>query len=258
MVIASLRLDDMEVVLAPAGVNVGITGVLFFLSFAMGFQYCLLPHNFGLQCPEATSGHFVQKLASCYAPPDRGIPFRTVILFSRRCPSMNPPKSTRKNAIPGILRELHFDEVCTSEITFLQFFCIMEVCGEACLWLYPEYRTEARQDLQLLNAQKMGEHEAGIEKIKSVFIAILRDIKKDMENVEQPGDVTSAMFQAMQDALAEQKQTPISVDDVTAMIAEQIGQLVPMDEETADLFQKLAKKMIEQTERRKIVWYNQK
>ena len=38
VVIASLRLDDMEVVFTPAGVNVGIAGVLFFLSFVMGFQ----------------------------------------------------------------------------------------------------------------------------------------------------------------------------------------------------------------------------
>ncbi len=58
--------------------------------------------------------------------------------------------------------------------------------------------------------------------------------------------MTTAMFQTMRDALAEQKQNPLSVDDVTAMIAGQIGQLAPMDEEAADLFQKLAKKMIEQ------------
>ena len=65
---------------------------------------------------------------------------------------------------------------------------------------------------------------------------------------EQPGEaVTAAMFQAMRDALAEQKQKPLSIDDVTAMIAGQIGQLAPMDEEAADLFQKLAKKMMEQT-----------
>ena len=38
VVIASLRLDDMEVVFAPAGVNVGIAGVLFLLPFVMGFQ----------------------------------------------------------------------------------------------------------------------------------------------------------------------------------------------------------------------------
>lgn len=112
---------------------------------------------------------------------------------------------------------------------------------------HPEHRAEARQDLQLLNAQKMGEHEAEIEKIKNVFLAILRDIKKDIDNGEQPGDVvTAAMFQTMQDALAEQKQEPLSMDDVTAMIAGQIGQLLPMDEETIKQFQALAKKMMEQ------------
>ena len=112
---------------------------------------------------------------------------------------------------------------------------------------HPEQRVEVRQDLQFLNAQKLGEHEAEIEKIKNVFLAILRDIKKDIDNREQPGEaVNAAMFQAMRDALAEQKQNPLSIDDVTAMIAGQIGQLAPMDEETADLFQQLAKKMIEQ------------
>ncbi|WP_356739290.1 helix-turn-helix domain-containing protein [Parabacteroides goldsteinii] len=115
---------------------------------------------------------------------------------------------------------------------------------------HPEHRAEAKQDLQLLNAQKIGEHEAEIEKIKNVFLAILRDIKKDIDNGEQPGEaVTAAMFQAMRDALAEQKQKPLSIDDVTAMIAGQIGQLAPMDEETADLFQRLVKKMIEQAEK---------
>ena len=38
VVIASLRLDDVEIVLAPAGVNVGIAGILFLLPFVMGFQ----------------------------------------------------------------------------------------------------------------------------------------------------------------------------------------------------------------------------
>ena len=95
---------------------------------------------------------------------------------------------------------------------------------------HPEHRAEAKQDLQLLNAQKMGEHEAEIEKIKNVFLAILRDIKKDIDNGEQPGEaVTAVMFQTMRDALAKQKQTPLSIDDVTAMVAGQIGQLAPME-----------------------------
>ena len=39
-----------------------------------------------------------------------------------------------------------------------------------------------------------------------------------------------------------------SIEDVTAMIAGQIGQLLPMDEETIKQFQTLAKKMMEQAE----------
>ena len=39
-----------------------------------------------------------------------------------------------------------------------------------------------------------------------------------------------------------------SIDDVTAMSAGQIGQLLPMDEETIKQFQTLAKKMMEQAE----------
>ena len=112
---------------------------------------------------------------------------------------------------------------------------------------HPEHRAEARQDLQFLNAQKLGEHEAEIEKIKNVFLAILRDIKKDMDNGEQPGEVaTAAMLQTMRDTLAEQQQEPMTMDDVAGMVVGQLGQLVPMDEETAEQFRQLAKKMMEQ------------
>lgn len=56
----------------------------------------------------------------------------------------------------------------------------------------------------------------------------------------------TAMSQAMRDTLAERKQEPLSMDDVTAMIAGQIGQLLPLDEETTKQFQALAKKMMGQ------------
>ncbi len=86
-----------------------------------------------------------------------------------------------------------------------------------------------------------------LKKSKMCSLLSCRIFKKDIDNGEQPGEaVIAAMFQAMRDALAEQKQNPLSIDDVTAMIAGQIGQLAPMDKETADLFQQLAKKMIEQ------------
>ncbi|MCI7076990.1 MAG: hypothetical protein MR931_06875, partial [Campylobacter sp.] len=63
-----------------------------------------------------------------------------------------------------------------------------------------------------------------IYRVLYLFIGFYRFVR-----TEQPGEaVTAAMFQAMRDALAEQKQKPLSIDDVTAMIAGQIGQLAPM------------------------------
>ena len=71
-----------------------------------------------------------------------------------------------------------------------------------------------------------------------------------MDSGEQPGEaVTAAMFQTMRDTLAEPKQKLISMDDVTSVIAGQIGQILPMDEETAEQFRQLAKKMIKQAEK---------
>ena len=112
---------------------------------------------------------------------------------------------------------------------------------------HSEHRAETRPDLQFLNAQKIGEHEAEIEKIKNVFLAILRDIKKDIDNGEQPGEAaTAAMLQTMRDTLTGQQQEPPSMDDVAAIIAGQIGKFVPMDDETAEQFRQLAKKMMGQ------------
>ena len=56
----------------------------------------------------ATSGHFVPKSDSLRCFPSRGIPFRTVILFSRCCPSMNYPKSTRKKCNPRNFARIAF------------------------------------------------------------------------------------------------------------------------------------------------------
>ena len=60
--------------------------------------------------------------------------------------------------------------------------------------------------------------------------------------------MTATMFQTMQETMKDHQQEPLSIDDVTAMIAGQIGQLLPMDEETIKHFQTLAKKMMEQAE----------
>lgn len=111
----------------------------------------------------------------------------------------------------------------------------------------PEYRAEARQGIQFMNAQKLGEHEAEIEKIKNVFMSTLRDIKGDIDSGEPPEEpVTAAMFQNIRNAVQEQKQELHTFDDVTVLDAEQLEKVMPLDEETSEQFQQLMKKMIEQ------------
>ena len=112
----------------------------------------------------------------------------------------------------------------------------------------PENRTEARHDIQLLNAQKLGVNEAEIEKIKSVFLAILRDIKKGIDNGEQPGEVTAAsMLQAIREEVNDCQHEALSIDNISDAVAEQIGRFAPMDEESTILFRELMKKMMEQS-----------
>lgn len=51
-----------------------------------------------------------------------------------------------------------------------------------------------------MNAQKIGEHETEIEKIKSVFLAILWGIKNYMDNGAQPGGTATVdVLQTMQE-----------------------------------------------------------
>ena len=112
----------------------------------------------------------------------------------------------------------------------------------------PENRTEARYDMQFLNAQKLGVNEAEIEKIKSVFLAILRDIKKGIDNGEQPGEVTAAsMLQAIREEVNDCQHEALSIDNISDAVAEQIGRFAPMDEESTILFRELMKKMMEQS-----------
>ena len=82
---------------------------------------------------------------------------------------------------------------------------------------HPEHRAEAKQDLQLLNAQKIGEHEAEIEKIKNVFLAILRDIKKDIDNGGTAGRSCDRRYVSKPCGThwRNRNKKPLSIDDVT-------------------------------------------
>ena len=110
---------------------------------------------------------------------------------------------------------------------------------------HPDKRAEVREDLQFMSAQKLGEHEAEMEKIKNIFLSLLRDIKKDIDSGKQPEKTASAaMIQAIQDEIRERDPKTLTKDDVTEIVVNQLGLVAPMGEKTTGLFRKLLKGMM--------------
>ena len=110
---------------------------------------------------------------------------------------------------------------------------------------HPDKRAEVREDLQFMSAQKLGKHEAEIEKIKSIFLSILLDIKKDIDSGKQPEKTaTAAMLQGVQDEIKERSQEHLSKDDVADIVVNQFGLASKMNEKSISLFKKLMKGMM--------------
>jgi transcriptional regulator with XRE-family HTH domain len=53
----------------------------------------------------------------------------------------------------------------------------------------PEHRAEVREDIRYLKSEKIGVHEAEIEKIRSTFLKIIRDIKKELDEERREGQL---------------------------------------------------------------------
>lgn len=110
---------------------------------------------------------------------------------------------------------------------------------------HPDKQAEVRKDLQFMSAQKLGKHEAEIEKIKSIFLSILRDIKKDIDSGKQPEKTaTAAMIQAIQEEIRERDPKTLTKDEVTEIVVNQLGLVAPLGEKTSGLFRKLLKGMM--------------
>ena len=111
----------------------------------------------------------------------------------------------------------------------------------------PEYKKEAQASAKFLRSHKLADHEAEIAKINSTFMAILRDIKKDIEDGVTPGTPATAEFlQTMREEIqaARQEQKPIGADDVVAAMTRRVGQAVQLDEKSAELFGQLARSLL--------------
>lgn len=116
----------------------------------------------------------------------------------------------------------------------------------------PEKRAEIIKDLSFLNSTKLAPNEADIEKIKSLLLAIIRDIKSEIA-MKQPSSAvaTTEAIQGIRDALPDKPQSELTIDDVSIAVAAYVGTVIPMNETSTALLQKLSKKIIEKSDAQK-------
>ncbi len=110
----------------------------------------------------------------------------------------------------------------------------------------PEHRAEVRDDIRYLKSEKIGAHEAEIEKIRSTFIKIIRDIKKELDeekNADQAEPlpmVTTEFMRGMWTQLKEKTPSEITADEVTDAMMNMVGQTTKLDGKGAELLRKMA------------------
>ncbi len=109
----------------------------------------------------------------------------------------------------------------------------------------PGHQSEALSDARLIKSQRLGEHEAEMEKIKAAFLAILKDIKKDMDEGKPRGDVATAEFleQMRERIAANPKDLPTS-DEVTDMVMQMVGRQSALDDKSARRFRWILGKVL--------------
>lgn len=108
----------------------------------------------------------------------------------------------------------------------------------------PEHKSEVQQDIRLLKSQKLGDHEAELDKIKNTFVAILKDIQKNIDR-ETPQAVTAEMFKTMKNELSDKPISEITTDDISNIVMNMIGQAIPMNDDNSEAMKNIVKSILE-------------
>ena len=100
-----------------------------------------------------------------------------------------------------------------------------------------------------LSAQKLCTHEAELEKIKNLFMKILRDMKK-MNHHELPKQtMTASMLNAFREKTRTKwrRREKSEKEDVIFIVLEELNERIPMDELSRSLFTQLMLRMMNAT-----------
>jgi len=116
----------------------------------------------------------------------------------------------------------------------------------------PKYKDEIYKDIKEIKSHKMGKHEAVQEKIKSILLSILRDIKKDIDVPEPPKPAPIATAEFMKEMYKQLqkkqkgKKPPTKEDfiDVFTNVTKQTGII---NDSNTELFKQLAGSMLDES-----------
>ena len=112
---------------------------------------------------------------------------------------------------------------------------------------HPEQRKTIQTDIRHIKSEKLNEHEAELEKIKSTFLAILNNIKKDINADDPPREpATEAILQQAREYAKQIVKSPRKkqkAGDVAKVFAEMVKQVTSLDDKSAEMFEKLAEQV---------------
>lgn len=107
---------------------------------------------------------------------------------------------------------------------------------------HSEHKVEGNHDIRKLNAEKISGTDADYEKIKSIFLSMLKDIKKNMEKLEK--DITSEELKKQIDSMkkqaltAKKKKSTFNESDMIQIVMNMLDN-VDLDEYEKQKFQEL-------------------
>ena len=117
----------------------------------------------------------------------------------------------------------------------------------------PERSADIRDGIRFINSEKFGKHEIDIEKIKNTFMAILKDIKKSIENDEPEGaTIMTDMLKQIQSQMSEISAEPVGAEQAATAVTKMLEQAGIFDEETAKMFQAVAQSAVEKFEKESV------
>jgi transcriptional regulator with XRE-family HTH domain len=111
----------------------------------------------------------------------------------------------------------------------------------------PEHKSEARDDIRNIKSTKMGENEAILGKLNSVFMVIVRNIKSDDDNRAKSPIATTDFMQGIWEQLADRPREEITEEDVSEAVTNMIKAKTDLDGVGATLFHKLMVRMLKKS-----------